>query len=191
MKHITLLLVLLIVSACSGGKYSQPRNLDNACSMKRQHPGMFKHLDKASKKWNVPGPVFLAMIHQESKFIHNARPPHRYFLGIIPSGRQSSALGYSQALDGTWKEYKRETGRSGAKRTSFKHSLDFMGWYMTKTQKRNGIPKFDAYNQYLAYHEGHTGFARRSYTRKRWLPPVARKVQSRAVMYDIQLASCR
>ena len=31
----------------------------------------------------------------------------RYFLGIIPLGRESSAFGYAQALDGTWTDYKK------------------------------------------------------------------------------------
>ena len=34
----------------------------------------------------------------------------KYILGVIPTGRQSSAFGYSQALDGTWKEYRRLQG---------------------------------------------------------------------------------
>ena len=33
----------------------------------------------------------------------------RYFLGIIPLGRESSAFGYAQALDGTWTDYKKAT----------------------------------------------------------------------------------
>jgi hypothetical protein len=44
-----------------------------------------------------------------------------------------------------------------------------MGWYMHKSYKRNGISKSDVYNQYLAYHEGHSGFRRGTYKRKKWL----------------------
>ena len=29
---------------------------------------------------------------------------------------------------------------------------------MNKTEEKNGVPKSDAYNQYLAYHQGHAGF---------------------------------
>ena len=53
-------------------------------------------------------------MYQESKFIGNARTPHKYALGVLPMGRQSSAYGYAQALDGTWDEYKRETRSRGA-----------------------------------------------------------------------------
>ena len=66
-----------------------------------------------------------------------------------------------------------------------------MGWYMNQTEVRNRVPKNDAYNQYLAYHEGHGGYARQNYRKKRWLVSVARSVQDRAVLYDTQLAYCR
>jgi hypothetical protein len=61
---------------------------------------------------------------------------------------------------------------------------------MTTTQRRNGVPLTDAYNQYLAYHEGHGGFARGSYRSKAWLPPVARDVQNWANRYESQLQRC-
>jgi hypothetical protein len=49
----------------------------------------------------------------------------------------------------------------------------------------------DARNQYLAYHEGHTGFARGSHNSKQWLLNVADRVANRAAMYQRQLSSCR
>ena len=111
----------------------------------------------------------MATIYQESKFIGNARTPFRYALGVIPMGRQSSAYGYAQALDGTWDDYRRATGRWGAKRDRIRDATDFMGWYMHETTERLGIAKHDARNQYLAYHEGRTGYARGSYNAKPWL----------------------
>jgi hypothetical protein len=65
-----------------------------------------------------------------------------------------------------------------------------MGWYMHKSYKRNGIPKSDVYNQYLAYHEGHAGFRRGSYKKKKWLMKIAKSVQKRAINYSAQLARC-
>ncbi len=190
MKHIALLFVLTILVACSGGK-SPPRNLDDACRMKAERPSWFKSLSKAERKWGVPQAVFLAAIYQESKFVAKARTPHQFALGIIPMGRQSSAYGYSQAIDSTWDWYRKDTGRRFAKRTDFEDSVDFMGWYMNETTRRNRVPKSDAYHQYLAYHEGHSGFERRNYNNKSWLIGVARSVQDRAVLYDTQLAYCR
>jgi hypothetical protein len=66
-----------------------------------------------------------------------------------------------------------------------------MGWYMNTTRKRNNISLTDARNQYLAYHEGQTGYARGSYNNKAWLVRVAGEVGSRANMYQSQLANCR
>ena len=144
----------------------------------------------AQARWGVPVAVQMAAIHQESKFIGDARTPHQYALGIIPIGRQSSAFGYSQALDGTWEEYLADTGKRRARRDDIRDATDFMGWYMDGTARRLGISKGDAASQYLAYHEGRTGFAAGSHLAKPWLMGVAGKVQQRAEMYQLQLASC-
>ena len=190
MKKAIVLLALLAVTSCSGGGTTPPRNLDNACSIKAQKPKWFKAMDKTGRKWGIPAPILLATIYHESRFKHDARTPQRYALGVIPLGRQSSALGYSQALDGTWDEYKRATGGFGKSRKDFADSVDFMGWYMDGTTRGVGIAKTDAYNQYLAYHEGRTGFKRGSYRNKSWLLGVAQKVENRAIMYQDQLRTC-
>ncbi len=146
---------------------------------------------KSERRWGIPVQVQMAAIYQESKFISNAKTPHQYALGIIPMGRQSSAYGYAQALDGTWDEYRREQGRMGARRDRISDATDFMGWYMNETSERLGISKYDARSQYLAYHEGRTGFANGSHHGKAWLLDVASSTQARADMYGQQLAMCR
>ena len=108
-----------------------------------------------------------------------------------PLGRQSSAYGYSQALDGTWEEYQEEEGARRARRDRISDATDFMGWYMHQSNQRLGIAKNDARNQYLAYHEGRTGFAKASYNAKPWLVVVAQRVGDRAERYRNQLSSCR
>jgi hypothetical protein len=183
-------LLLLLLASCGGGQYSAPRELDNACAIVRERPQYYTAMRATERKWGVPVHVQMATIHQESKFIGNARTPHQYALGIIPMGRQSSAYGYSQALDGTWDEYRDEEGGRGAKRDRIGDATDFMGWYMTGTRDRLGIPLYDARNQYLAYHEGRSGFARGSYNDKPWLIDVAARVQERADMYQVQLQGC-
>jgi len=65
-----------------------------------------------------------------------------------------------------------------------------MGWYMDGSADRVGISKNDTRNQYLAYHEGRTGFARGSYNSKAWLLRVASEVDARAQTYRAQLVSC-
>jgi hypothetical protein len=94
-------------------------------------------------------------------------------------------------LDATWKEYQQKTGRRTAKRDRIRDASDFMGWYMNITRERNGIALSDARNQYLAYHDGHTGYARGTYKKKAWLVRVAGEVGQRANIYETQLRSCR
>ena len=84
-------------------------------------------------------------------------------------GRQSSAYGYSQALDGTWDDYQKEHGGWGARRDSIDDATDFMGWYFKKSEEDLGISLVDTKNQYLAYHEGRTGYRRGSHNGKGWL----------------------
>jgi hypothetical protein len=183
--------LLVFLAACAGGNYSAPRNLDDACALSRERPKYYRAMQRSERRWQVPTHVQMAIIHQESKFIGDARTPFRYSLGVIPMGRQSSAYGYAQAIDATWEEYQKETGNRRAKRDNIEDATDFMGWYMNKTTERNGVPLNDAARQYLAYHEGHTGFSRGSYNEKAWLVRVASQVATRADRYQVQLASCR
>ncbi len=189
-RTFRILVMALLVGSCGVSNNSAPRNMDNACSIVNQRPAYLKAFKAAERKWGVPVHVQMATIHQESKFIANAQTPMRYTLGVIPRGRQSSAYGYSQALDGTWKEYQRATGRFGARRNNIRDASDFMGWYMYNTKKKTGVSLSDTRNQYLAYHEGQTGFLRRSYLKKGWLVDVSNKVASRGQMYQSQLKRC-
>lgn len=184
------LILALLVASCGSSDFSAPRDLDNACSIVSQRPNYLRAMEVTQRRWGVPVAVQMATIYQESKFIGNARTPVRYTLGVIPMGRQSSAYGYSQALDGTWEEYQAAEGRHRARRDDIRDATDFMGWYMHETNRRLGIAKTDARNQYLAYHEGRTGYARGSYQAKAWLMRVADEVADRAITYDIQLRSC-
>ncbi len=190
-RPLRALILLLLVAACGGGYNSAPRNLDNACSIVKERPKYLRAMKRVERKWGVPVHVQMAIIYQESKFIGNNRTPIRYALGVIPVGRQSSAFGYAQALDATWREYQRAEGGRGARRDDFADAVDFMGWYMKGTEERLGVPVTDARNQYLAYHEGRGGYARGTYRGKPWLLRIADEVGTRAVTYQIQLASCR
>jgi hypothetical protein len=191
MKRFIAVALLVGLAACGGGPGQAPRNLDNACSVLEQRPGYLTAMRTSERKWGVPVHVQMATIYQESKFISDARPPFRYALGVIPVGRQSSALGYSQALDATWEEYKRDQRRFNADRKRITDATDFMGWYMVRTQAKNGIPLTDARNQYLAYHEGNTGYARSSYLAKPWLVRIAGEIDARSYLYAQQLQTCR
>ncbi|WP_299722147.1 lytic transglycosylase [uncultured Tateyamaria sp.] len=184
------LALVLLAASCGGGSGTAPRQLDNACSILSERPGYLNAFRAVERRYGVPVHVQMATIYQESKFISDARTPYRYAAGVIPLGRQSSAYGYSQALDGTWEEYLDQTGKRSARRDRIRDATDFMGWYMLETQSRLGVPVSDARNQYLAYHEGRTGFTRGSYNSKPWLVRVAGEVDQRADMYAVQLRSC-
>ena len=186
------LAIVMLVASCGGGggNFKAPRDLDNACAVVAQRPAYLRAMQAAERRWGVPVAVQMAAIHQESKFVGNARTPHQFALGIIPVGRQSSAFGYSQALDGTWEEYLKATGKRRARRDDIRDATDFMGWYMAETSQRMGIPTSDAASQYLVYHEGRSGYASGSHRSKPWLLAVAGRVQQRAEMYQAQLISC-
>jgi hypothetical protein len=191
-RNLRALVLVVLAAACSGGErqYAAPRELDNACSILDQRPSYLRAFRETENNWGVPVAVQMAIIYQESKFIGNARTPHQYALGVIPVGRQSSAYGYSQALDGTWAEYLRDQGARRAKRDDIRDATDFMGWYMNDTYRSLGIPLNDTRNQYLAYHEGRSGYSRGTYNEKAWLVRIAGQLEERAVMYDAQLRSC-
>ncbi len=183
-------ILLVLLGSCASREFSAPRNLDNACSIVAERPEYMRAFRAAERKYGVQPHVLMAMIYQESKFIGNNRTPHQYALGIIPVGRQSSAFGYSQALDGTWEEYMRGPGGRRAKRDDINDSADFMGWYMTQTVAEVGVPLNAAREQYLAYHEGRSGYRRGTYNDKAWLLRVAQEVDQRAALYGAQLRSC-
>ena len=183
-------IVILLVASCSGGDNRAPRNLDNACSIVKQRSNYLSAMKRTARKWGVPVHVQMAVIYQESKFIGNNRTPIQYIVGVVPMGRQSSAYGYAQALDATWKEYQRAEGGRGAKRDDIRDATDFMGWYMSQSNEELGIPLTDARNQYLAYHDGRSGYRRGTYRSKSWLVRIADQTAVRAETYRTQLASC-
>ena len=180
-------LALLVLGGCA----SQPRNINDACSMFDDKSGWYGSMRRVEKKWKLPIHVQLAIIHQESKFKHDAKPPRKTLFFFIPGPRASSAFGYAQVLDGTWEWYKNKTGNSGADRDNFDDAVDFIGWYTDISHRKLGISRWNAEDQYLAYHEGHTGYKQKTYRKKKWLMQVAKKVKRNASRYFSQLKKCR
>lgn len=187
MKYTCLLWLIIGLSGCA----SVPDNSDDICAIFKEKRSWYKAAIKAEKKWGAPLSVPMAILYQESGFRAKARPPMRYALGFIPYGRASSAYGYSQAKTVAWKEYQREGGSRFADRDDFGDAMDFVQWYVDKTKRANGVSKWDAYNQYLNYHEGRGGYARGSYKNKKWLLNVANKVSRRADRYAQQYRGCK
>lgn len=167
-----------------------PSDLNNVCRIFREYPKWLTQAQDVERRWKVPVAVQMAIIHQESKFDAHARPS-RTKLFFIPWRRPTSAYGYAQALHGTWREYKQSNGGFFSSRHDFGDGVDFIGWYANQAYRRARIDRTDAYSLYLAYHEGIGGYQRKTYLRKAWLLPVARKVKARSQLYSMQLRSCR
>ena len=182
-----LALTVGIVVSCAT---TPPKNLSDSCAIFAEKSDWYSAAYESYEKWGVPVHVQLAIIYQESRFVHDAKPPRRKLLWVIPWTRPTSAYGYGQIKDGTWDWYLDSTGRSWADRDDFDDVVDFIGWYGNYSYKTLGISRWDAYNQYLAYHEGHGGWKRKSYKKKPWLMKVARKVDARAKNYHTQLQRC-
>lgn len=176
----------LFIAGCAS---SPPKQPNNACRIFAEKSGWEKHTRRAARKWRVDAAVLLAIMRQESSFDANAKPPRKRFLGI-PTRRPSSAFGYPQALDSTWKLYRRSSGNRIAQRDRFKDAIDFIAWYVAQTRQRLKVAPHDGYRNYLAYHEGWNGYARGTHKRKRWLINVAKRVDQQAARYRAQLKRC-
>lgn len=189
LKLITVFGLAILAAGCSSTPPPK-KTYNNICSIYSHDSDWRSAAKKAYKKWGTPPHVAMAFIHQESRFKPHAQPPRDYALGLIPLPRQSSSYGYSQAKEGTWGDYVKATRNSGASRSDIEDTLDFIGWYNYHTYKRLKISRKDTYKQYLAYHEGRGGYAKKTYLKKRWLLKVAKKVSNRARMYQKQAKRC-
>lgn len=190
MRGVLIVGLLLALTACA----KPPGETRNACAIFEQRDGLFNNWRRAAVKtereYGVPVPILMATIYTESGFRKNARPPRTKLLGFIPWTRQSSAYGYSQALDGTWERYQRETGRGGARRADFSDAMDFIGWYHKQSSIKNGIALNDPYQLYLAYHSGHTGYEKGSWRNNREALQGAKRFTEITYTYARQLQSC-
>ncbi|RUO40524.1 hypothetical protein CWE15_07135 [Aliidiomarina taiwanensis] len=189
-KTAAIALVVVSTAFISGCTTPPPSDPSNICNIFEERRDWWKGAKKMNDKWGVPIHVPMSMMYQESSFQARAQPPRKYLLGFIPWGRVSDAYGYAQAKTMTWDDYIRETGQRRARRDNFDDAIDFMGWFITKSHSINGVSKWDAYGQYLNYHEGWGGYKRRTYLQKQWLVQVSRRVDARSNQYAQQLRSC-
>jgi hypothetical protein len=180
-----LLFLILFFSACS----SVPKNTSNGCSIFDERYLWYKYTKKTEEKWGTPIYVQLAIIKMESNFDWLAKPQRQKLFKVIPFKRPSSSFGYSQAVKGTWEQYKNETGNKLATRARFKDSVDFIGWYTDKTESLLKISKKDVFRQYLAYHEGWAGY--KNYKNNQKVIGLAKKVKNQSDKYKSQLQNCQ
>ena len=183
-NKLLFLFLFFLISACS----SIPKNTTDGCSIFSERYFWYKHAKKVEKKWGTPIYIQLAFVKMESDFDWLAKPARQKIFKIIPFKRPSSSLGYSQAVKGTWEQYKKETNNKLATRVRFKDSVNFIGWYTDKTEKLLKISKKDAFRQYIAYHEGWGNY--KNYKNKQKVILLAKKVQKQSNKYKIQLNTC-
>ena len=179
------LILFFLISACS----SIPKNTSNSCSIFSERYLWYKHTKKVEQKWGTPIYIQLAIIKMESDFDWLAKPPRQKIFKVIPFKRPSSSFGYSQAVKGTWEQYKKETNNKLATRARFKDSVDFIGWYTNKTESILKIPKTNAFKQYIAYHEGWGNY--KNYKNNQKVIILAKKVTEQANKYRKQLNKCK
>lgn len=187
-RIIIISIFIVSISGCASGNLT---NRDNLCQIFRDNDDIYDAAIDMEKRWNVPVQIPMAIMHQESRFIDDARPGKDYLLGFIPWGYKSSAYGYAQAKDGVWEDYIRQTGNSGADRDDIDDALDFMGWYIRKTNTINKVSVWNTKELYLNYHEGWGGYKRATWKSKAWLIKVADKVHRRASLYGTQYRGCK
>ncbi len=184
-KKCLILFIIFFLSACS----SIPKNASNSCSIFEEKYLWYKHAKKTEQKWGTPVYLQLAIIKMESSFDRFAKPPRQKLFKVVPYKRPSSSFGYSQAVKGTWKQYKEETGNKYATRTRFKDSVDFIGWYTNKTEKILKVSKKDAFKQYIAYHEGWGNY--KNYKKNKKVINLAKRVEKQSNIYKQQLSECK
>ena len=184
-RNKLLLVIFVFISACS----SIPKNTSDGCSIFSERYFWYKYAKKTQKKWGTPISLQLAIIKMESDFDWLAKPPRHKIFKVIPYKRKSSSLGYSQAIKGTWEQYKRETNNHLATRVRFKDSVDFIGWYTNKTEKILKISKKDSFRQYIAYHEGWGNY--KNYKKNAKVISLAKKVEKQTNKYRKQLIDCK
>ena len=185
LKNKLVILLLFLLSSCS----SIPNNTANSCSIFNERYLWYKYTKKVEQKWGTPIYIQLAIIKMESNFDWLAKPARKKIFKVIPFKRPSSSFGYSQAVKGTWAQYKKETGNNLATRARFKDSVDFIGWYTNKTESILKISKNDAFKQYIAYHEGWGNF--KYYKKNKKVIGLANKVKKQSEIYEKQLIKCK
>ena len=183
-NKIFLIIFLFLISACS----SVPQNTSNSCKIFDEQYLWYKHYEKVEQKWGTPIHIQLAIIKMESDFDWLAKPPRQKLFKVIPFKRPSSSFGYSQAVKGTWEQYKNETGNKLATRARFKDSVDFIGWYTNKTNSILKISLQDAFKQYIAYHEGWGNY--KHYKKNKKVINLAKKVEKQSKIYKKQFSKC-
>ena len=184
LRNKLFIIFIFLLTGCS----SIPSNISNSCLIFKERYLWYKHAKKSEQKWGTPIYIQLAIIKWESGFDWLAKPPRQKIFKVLPYKRPSSSFGYSQAVKGTWEQYKKETGNKVASRARFKDSVDFIGWYTSKSKSILNISQKDAFKQYVAYHEGWGNY--KYYKKNEKVINLAKRVEKQSSIYKKQLSQC-
>ncbi len=176
-NKITLCTLLVLINGCESTS-NRSIDINDACITLQNNKDWLTATKKAWNKWGVPISVQLSVIKHESSFISDAK------------AKTSTAYGYAQALDGTFKEYIKESGNYSANRTSFYDSTDFIGWYFNKGIKKIKYNPYDAATFYLTYHDGISGYQKGTHLNKKWLLAKLKSVETLEQKYRAQITKC-
>lgn len=211
LKTILTIITTVIVTGCSTKeisqqeadrrflkKYNKPiktknkatKNKEDACIIVKKNPDWLKAMYRTQLVYNIPISTQLAFVKHESNFKRKARPLNKNRKSIFDKKYASTAYGYAQALDGTWKEYQTTFNNKRLKRTNYGHSVDFIGWYNNRHIKAGMNPN-NISHLYLAYHEGLGGYRKKTYNKKPWLVNYSKAVEMSAQKYHRQLNLCK
>ena len=179
--------VALFALGCASGP---PSNPDNLCAIFKERPKWQRAARKAERRWGIAAPVMMAVMHKESSYDKNAKPPRTKLLWVIPWKRESSAYGFAQATDAAWKDYLAATNNRFADRDDFADAVDFVGWYLNRVHRQAGVAASNARHLYLAYYSGVGGYRRGTWKNNAWLKGTADKVSARSSRYAQQLRGC-
>ena len=163
-----------------------PSKPNNLCSVFKEKPHWIASAQKSYAKWGIPVELMMAVMFYESSFRANARPLDKQ------GNRISSAYGYAQAIDGTWRQFQRENNLPRTRRDDFGDAIYFIGWYASKSIAKNkDLSPYDITSLYVFYHDGWGALPEDgSRDIKRHVLEVAGKVYKRTLIYHRQLKDC-
>lgn len=69
--------LLLTLTGCATTQTPPPENVENVCSIFNEKEDWYKDVMDAERKWGTPAHVLMAIVRYESRFVDNARPPHK------------------------------------------------------------------------------------------------------------------
>ena len=81
MLKLFFIICTVLMAGCST---SPPKNINDSCEIFREKDDWYDDAKDSYERWGVPVHVQLAIIHQESRFKHDAETEMQYFLWIIP-----------------------------------------------------------------------------------------------------------